>query len=105
LIVNAAQAIQDQGEICLRTGRLGEDQVWISVTDTGKGIPAEDLQRIFEPFYTTKPVGQGTGLGLSLSWGIVERHHGRIEVSSEVGKGTTFTVILPIESPPEASEP
>ena len=105
LIVNAAQAIQEQGEIRLRTGRLGDDQVWISVTDTGKGIPAEDLQRIFEPFYTTKPVGQGTGLGLSLSWGIVERHHGRIEVSSEVGKGTTFTVILPIESPPEASEP
>ncbi|MCK6393508.1 ATP-binding protein [Zoogloea sp.] len=104
LIVNAAQAIQDQGEIRLRTGRQGDDRVWISVTDTGKGIPAEDLQRIFEPFYTTKPVGQGTGLGLSLSWGIVERHHGRIDVSSEVGKGTTFTVILPIEPPPEAVE-
>ncbi len=103
LIVNAAQAIQDQGEIRLRTGRQGDDRVWISVTDTGKGIPAEDLQRIFEPFYTTKPVGQGTGLGLSLSWGIVERHHGRIEVSSEVGKGTTFTVILPIEPPPEVT--
>ncbi|MBL8458548.1 MAG: histidine kinase, partial [Zoogloea sp.] len=72
--------------------------------DTGKGIPATDLQRVFEPFYTTKPVGQGTGLGLSLSWGIVERHHGRIEVSSEVGQGTTFTVTLPIEPPPEATE-
>lgn len=105
LLVNAAQAIQEQGEIRLRTGRQGDDRVWVSVTDTGKGIPAEDLQRIFEPFYTTKPVGQGTGLGLSLSWGIVERHHGRIEVSSEVGKGTTFTVILPIEPPPEATEP
>ncbi len=104
LIVNAAQAIPDQGLITLRTGRKGDDAVWISVTDTGKGIPATDLQRVFEPFYTTKPVGQGTGLGLSLSWGIVERHHGHIEVSSEVGKGTTFTITLPIEPPPEATE-
>ena len=79
--------------------------MWISVTDTGKGIPAEDLQRVFEPFYTTKPVGQGTGLGLSLSWGIIERHHGHIDVHSEVGKGTTFTVTLPIEPTPEATEP
>ena len=105
LIVNAAQAIPDQGEIRLRTGRKGDDHARISVTDTGKGIPAEDLQRVFEPFYTTKPVGQGTGLGLSLSWGIIERHHGHIDVHSEVGKGTTFTVTLPIEPPPEATKP
>jgi signal transduction histidine kinase len=74
--------------------------VLVSISDTGKGIAPEDLERIFEPFYTTKPVGKGTGLGLSLAWGIVERHHGRIEVESEVGRGTTFTVTLPI-NPPE----
>lgn len=96
LIVNAAQAIEGKGEITIRTGRRGEDQVWVSVSDTGRGIAPDDLQRVFEPFYTTKPVGQGTGLGLSLSWGIVDRHHGRIEVSSEIGKGTTFTVTLPV---------
>jgi signal transduction histidine kinase len=74
----------------------GEDFVRIEVADTGKGIPAENLQRIFDPFFTTKPIGKGTGLGLSLSYGIVQKHGGRLEVRSTVGEGTTFSVVLPI---------
>lgn len=94
LLINAAHSIETTGEITIRTG-FDQQNVWIEVEDTGKGIPAENLTRIFEPFFTTKPVGKGTGLGLSLSYGIVKKHHGRIEVSSEVGKGTKFRVILP----------
>jgi PAS domain S-box-containing protein len=96
LLVNAAQAIENRGEVTVRTGRKG-DEVWVEVADSGRGIPRENLIRIFEPFFTTKPVGQGTGLGLSLSNSIVVRHHGRFEVTSEVGKGSTFRVILPIK--------
>jgi len=96
LLVNAGHAIETQGEITIRTGRAGDD-VWIEIADTGKGIPKENLNRIFDPFFTTKPVGQGTGLGLSLSYGIVLKHQGRIEVASEVGRGTTFRVVVPIK--------
>lgn len=94
LLINAAHAIEGQGEIVIRTG-FDDDQLWVEVSDTGKGIPSEHLKRIFEPFFTTKPVGKGTGLGLSLAYGIVSKHGGRIEVSSEVGRGSTFRVILP----------
>ncbi len=96
LLVNAAHAIEKQGTITLRSGHEGDD-VWIEIGDSGQGIPADKLKRIFDPFYTTKPVGVGTGLGLSLSYSIVKKHHGRIEVKSEVGKGTQFTVRLPIK--------
>jgi signal transduction histidine kinase len=96
LLVNAAHAITDKGIITIRTGRQGEE-VFIRIADTGKGIPEENLKRIFDPFFTTKPVGKGTGLGLSLSYGIMQKHNGRIEVQSEVGKGTTFTLWLPIK--------
>jgi len=96
LLVNAAHAIQERGTITLRSGRQGEE-VWVEVEDTGKGIAPENLSRIFDPFFTTKPVGQGTGLGLSLSYSIIQKHHGRIEVSSEVGKGTVFRVWLPVK--------
>ena len=96
LLVNAGQAIDEKGEITLRTARRGEDEVVIEVSDTGKGIPPENISRIFDPFFTTKPVGKGTGLGLSLSYSIIEAHHGRIEVESQVGVGTTFRVVLPI---------
>lgn len=96
LLVNATQAMgAERGKIALRTG-TGENRVWIEVADNGCGIPAESLQKIFDPFYTTKPIGQGTGLGLSLSYGIIKRHGGEIRVDSEVGVGTTFRVELPI---------
>ena len=94
LLVNASHAIEERGTITLRTGQ-DEQLLWVEVQDTGKGIKPENLQRIFEPFFTTKPVGQGTGLGLSLSYGIVQKHGGRIEVQSELGQGTRFRVVLP----------
>lgn len=95
LLVNAAHAIEERGVITIRTGILGDD-VWVEVADTGKGIAPENMKRIFDPFFTTKPIGKGTGLGLSLSYGIIQKHHGRIEVHSDVGVGTTFRVWLPI---------
>ena len=98
LLVNASHAIEERGTITIRTGH-DDDCVWVEVQDTGKGIKPENLARIFEPFFTTKPVGQGTGLGLSLSYSIVQKHDGRIEVKSELGQGTTFKVILLKKSP------
>ena len=96
LLVNAAHAMDGRrGTITLSTGRL-DNEVWVEVADNGKGIPRESLGRIFDPFFTTKPVGKGTGLGLSISYGIVQKHHGRIEVTSEPGVGTTFRVTLPV---------
>jgi two-component system, NtrC family, sensor kinase len=94
LLVNAGQSIDDNGTITVSTGTDGTD-AWICVADTGCGIAAEDLSRIFDPFFTTKPVGMGTGLGLSVSHAIMHKHSGRIEVSSELGHGTRFTVRLP----------
>jgi two-component system, NtrC family, sensor kinase len=96
LLVNAAQAIETRGTITIRTGQEGE-QVWVEIEDSGMGIPDEILPRIFDPFFTTKPVGKGTGLGLPVSYGIVERHQGRIDVKSEIGRGTIFRVWLPIQ--------
>jgi PAS domain S-box-containing protein len=104
LLLNAAHAIKERGTITLRTGRAAET-IWIEVEDSGVGIPAEDLKRIFEPFFTTKPVGAGTGLGLSVSYGIVQKHRGRIEVRSELDKGTVFRVILPISAQREDDLP
>lgn len=105
LLVNAAQSIETRGTITIRTG-CRDGQVWIEIADTGKGILPEDLNRIFEPFFTTKPVGKGTGLGLSVSFGIVQKHHGKIEVESTPGKGTVFRVILPVKKPvPEDKNP
>ena len=99
LLLNAVQALGEQpGRIVIRTGRAGEE-VWLEIEDSGAGIAAENLPRIFDPFFTTKPVGKGSGLGLSMSYGIVEKHHGRIEVHSEVGRGSTFRVVLPIRQP------
>jgi two-component system, NtrC family, sensor kinase len=102
LLVNAAHAIEERGVITLRSGKE-LDQVWVEIADTGNGIPPKNLNRIFDPFFTTKPVGKGTGLGLSLSYSIVQKHHGHIDVSSEVGKGTTFRVWLPIRQPESAA--
>jgi signal transduction histidine kinase len=96
IVVNGAQAIQGpRGRITIRTGTDG-DHVWIEIADTGCGIPPAIRSRIFDPFFTTKPIGTGTGLGLSLSYGIIQKHGGRIEVDSEEGAGTTFRIHLPV---------
>ncbi|AKJ02066.1 Sensory box histidine kinase/response regulator [Archangium gephyra] len=100
LLVNAGQAIPEgdakANSVRVTTERADERWVVVSVRDTGVGIPPENLQRLFKPFFTTKPVGVGTGLGLSICHGIVTAMGGRIEVSSEVGKGTTFRVFMPV---------
>ena len=100
MLINASHAIGEgnHGKITIRTG-TENDMVWVEFSDTGKGIAPENLKRIFDPFFTTKPVGKGTGLGLSLSYGIIEKHHGRIEVKSEVGKGAIFKITLPARQP------
>ena len=96
LLVNAAQSVSAKGgEVRIATHTEG-GFVTVAVSDTGTGIASEHLSRIFDPFYTTKAVGEGTGLGLSISFGIVKRHNGTITVKTEVNKGTTFTVKLPI---------
>lgn len=98
LLVNSAHAIEERGTITIRTGQQGEE-VWVEIADTGKGIAPEHQKKIFDPFFTTKPIGKGTGLGLLLAYGIIQKHHGRIEMQSEVGKGTVFRVWLPIRQP------
>lgn len=95
LLVNAAQAIEKWGKITVRTRTKGDD-IYVSVTDTGSGIPEENLKKILEPFFTTKAAGKGTGLGLSISYDIVKRHNGDIIMESEVGKGSTFTIRIPV---------
>jgi PAS domain S-box-containing protein len=94
LLINAAHAIEGKGTIVVRTG-YDESVVWVEIEDNGSGIAPEHLDHIFEPFFTTKPVGKGTGLGLSIVYGIVQGHNGRIEVKSELGRGTVFKVVLP----------
>lgn len=98
LLVNAGQAISNKGTISISTGHT-EHELYVQITDTGSGIAPENLKRIFDPFFTTKAVGTGTGLGLALSYGIVKKHHGRIEVESTQGSGTSFTVWLPRKQP------
>jgi two-component system, NtrC family, sensor kinase len=108
LLVNAQQAIEGQGRILvrsrLRPARRGTDgtsgaAIEVAISDTGCGIARANLQRIFDPFFTSKEVGKGTGLGLSVSYGIVKAHGGDIEVESNVGEGSTFRVFLPVELP------
>jgi signal transduction histidine kinase len=96
LLLNGVQAIEGPGTVRVTVFEQGDNAV-VTVSDTGRGIPAEHLPNIFRPFYTTK--GNGTGLGLSLARRIVEEHHGQIEVASSAGKGTTFTVVLPVRQP------
>ncbi len=96
ILINARQAIEDHGTITVKTEAVtGRDCIRISISDTGCGIPASIRDRIFDPFFTTKPVGEGTGLGLSLSYGIIQDHGGSIEVNSEEGSGSTFSILLP----------
>ena len=102
LVTNAAQAMErPDGAIVITTRREGADAIAVEVADNGKGIPPEVLPKIFDPFFTTKEVGKGTGLGLSIVYKIVEQHGGRIDVKSTVGKGTVFTVVLPMKPPAE----
>ena len=107
LLVNAAHAMGDKrGCITIRTGNAGDDFVWLEFADDGCGIPPEVLPKIFDPFFTTKPVGKGTGLGLSLAYGIIQEHRGHIDVHSEVGRGTTFRITLPVlHTEPAAAAP
>jgi len=115
VVVNAQQAIEGEGSIVVETRqRMASDParpgakplraVEIAISDTGCGIPEANLQRIFDPFFTSKEVGKGTGLGLSVSYGIVKAHGGTIKVESVVGAGSTFRICLPIDPPPEDAE-
>jgi len=104
IVLNAAQAMPDGGDLTITTSvakgvRIGDsfrDAIRIDVSDTGIGIPREDLDKLFTPFFTTKEKGKGSGLGLSVVHGIIERHHGKIEVRSDLGAGTTFSIFLGI---------
>jgi len=102
LMLNAMDAMEARGTLTVQTARNPEraDEVYIAFSDTGAGISRTDIQKIFEPFYTTKPQGRGTGLGLSICYAIVAEHGGRIDVDSQMGKGSTFKVILPIGANP-----
>jgi signal transduction histidine kinase len=103
LIQNAVQAMPNGGRLSL-DARLAPPWVEVQVSDTGVGIPAKNLGRIYDPFFTTKPPGEGTGLGLSVSYGIVATHKGQIDVKSEVGRGTTFIVRLPLRGPEDPQQ-
>lgn len=104
LIVNSAHAIDGKGTITIKTDMLDNDHIRICFTDTGRGISKDNLKRIFDPFFTTKPVGKGTGLGLPLSFGIIEKHHGKIDVESKIGVGTKANIILPVNQPSPRAE-
>jgi len=94
ILINAKQAINGKGEITITTFTKN-NKVHVSIKDTGNGISNEDLKKVFDPGFTTKGVGVGTGLGLSICYQIIQDHKGEIKLESEIGKGTTFTVILP----------
>ena len=100
LLINAGHAIEGQGVITIKT-RAEDEKIIVQISDTGCGIAKENLQNIFEAFFTTKEVGKGTGLGLSITADIIKKHDGKIDVASEVGEGTTFTLMLPVKSPEE----
>jgi len=96
LILNAIQAMPEGGWLSLRTSAEGDGQLKIEVEDTGCGISPENMRKLFTPFFTTKSEVKGVGLGLAVAYGIIQRHHGRIEVQSQEGEGTTFTIYLPL---------
>ena len=95
LFLNAIKAMPDGGVLGISLGRR-DSEAWVSIRDTGHGIASENLNNIFDPFYTTAPAGQGSGLGLSICYSIIKQHFGTITVESEEGKGSTFTVRLPL---------
>lgn len=97
ILQNAIDAMENTGGKIFITSREDDGEVRISIEDTGPGIPESSLERLFDPFFTTKPVGKGTGLGLSICYGIINKMGGRIDVESQVGKGTTFHIVLPLK--------
>ena len=97
IIYNAIQAMDQKGTLRVPTRRMDNLAV-VRISDTGKGIPPDVIGKIFDPFFSTKKVGEGTGLGLSISYGIIEQHGGHLEVASEVGKGTEFTIRIPLQA-------
>jgi two-component system NtrC family sensor kinase len=99
--INAIEAMPEGGTLRIELKEVNTDKIQIKVIDTGVGIPENVLPHIFEPFFTTKKEGKGTGLGLAVVYGIVERHGGQISVESKVNFGTTFTIVLPKKSNPE----
>jgi two-component system, NtrC family, sensor kinase len=105
LLLNGIQAMPDGGKLTVRAAVEEGDVLRIDVADTGVGIPPENMGKIFDPFFTTKEPGQGTGLGLSVSFGIIEKHRGRIAVQSEVGRGTTFSIYLPMNAQERTAVP
>ncbi len=105
LFLNAIQAMPEGGDLDVHAIVDEDGFLRVDVCDTGVGIPAEDLDEIFEPFYTTKEPGKGTGLGLSVAYGIIEKHHGKITVQSDLGKGTKFSVFLPLGKNTETQLP
>ena len=97
LLLNARDAVSEGGIITLKTGGSdNDDYIRVEVADNGYGIQPETLSKIFDPFFTTKEVGSGTGLGLAVTYGIVQEHSGSITAKSELGKGTTFTLDFPV---------
>lgn len=100
ILTNAAQAIGQDGAITISTGSKGSSAAEIVIQDTGCGIPAEDLEKIFDPFFSTKPPGRGTGLGLAISHGLIQQLGGGISVASTVGQGTSITITLPRQAIP-----
>ncbi len=98
LLNNAADACEGGGMITITTEAISGENIAVNIEDNGAGISPANLAHIFEPFFTTKPELKGTGLGLSVSYGIIKKHGGYIDVKSELGKGSKFSVFLPVES-------
>jgi two-component system, NtrC family, sensor kinase len=105
MIINAEQAMPDGGSLIIETEKIQPDTITIKLKDTGKGIPEESIEKIFDPFFTTKGRQQGTGLGLSISYGIIKCHGGQINVESSLGKGTIFSISLPINPERDDNSP
>ncbi len=104
LIMNAVQAMdKSDGIIRIGTEDVG-DSVIIEIEDNGMGIPEENFPKLFSPFFTTKPVGEGTGLGLAISYGIIQKHAGKIDVQTELGKGSVFTIRIPMKNQIQVTE-
>lgn len=95
IVLNAAEAMRGHGHITIKTGKAETNLVYMSIADDGPGMNGVTLERIFDPFYTTKPVGEGTGLGMAIAYGIIQKHQGDIKIKSELGRGSTFIIYLP----------